>query len=115
MGISSSMLPLSLAPWKIPAALMITATLAIPLWHAKITAPDIAALSTAPALLDFDSADTLIVYAAPANADPVLKISSRDTNGNWQESELQLSNAHPDYSAKLVEAAVARETTSTDQ
>ena len=110
MGISSGILPASLAPWKIPAALMVTATLAIPLWHAKVTSPETAALHKAPALFDIDSADTLIVYAAPANADPVLKISSRDTNGNWQESELQLSNAHPDYSAKLVKAAVARET-----
>lgn len=109
MGNSSSLLPASFAPWKIPVALMVTATLAIPMWHASVTMPATAALSQAPALFDLADTDTLIVYAAPANAHPVLKISSRDDNGNWQESELQLNNDFPDYSAKLVESAIARE------
>lgn len=110
MGNPDFLRRLSLAQWKIPAALMVATALAVPAWQAYFSAPDTGALSTAPVLLDLAQAGTLIVYAAPANADPVLRISSRDTDGNWQESELQLSNDNPAQSAKLVEAAMARET-----
>ena len=101
-------LDFSLAQWKIPAALMMATAMAVPTWQAYFSTPDTGALSTVPALLDLANADTLIVYAAPANADPVFRISSRDTDGNWQESELQLSNDNPTRSAKMIEAAMAR-------
>lgn len=110
MGNPNFLRSFSLAQWKIPAALMVATAMAVPVWQAHFSAPDTGALSAAPALLDLANADTLIVYAAPANADPVLRISSRDTDGNWQESELQLSNDNPVRSAKMVEAAMARET-----
>lgn len=110
MGTPDFLRDFSLAQWKIPATMMVVTALAVPAWQAHLAAPSTGALSQAPALLDLANTDTLIVYAAPANADPVLRISSRDTHGNWQESELQLSNDNPSHSAKLVEAAVARET-----
>ena len=110
MGNPNFLRSVSLAQWKIPAALMVATAMAVPAWQAYFSAPNTGALSAAPALLDLANADTLIVYAAPANADPVLRISSRDTDGNWQESELLLSNDYPIQSAKMVAAAMARET-----
>lgn len=92
------------------AGLLIATALLTPFWQAHFAAPESGALQAAPGVLEAAQADTLIVYAAPAHSDPVLRISSRGNDGSWQESELQLSNDNPQRSAALVRAAVARET-----
>ncbi len=109
MGNSSKLLSAAHAQWKTPATLMLLATLAVPAWYATTQAPLSAALIESPAIFTPLEADSVIVYAAPADADPILRISSRNVDGQWEESELQLSNAEPLQSAALVKAAVARE------
>ena len=108
MGYLNAMPPAYIAQWKLPAALTLIALLTLPAWHSHYSTPKTGALSKFKPLIDETTADTLIVYAAPVDADPVLRISSRDTNGNWQESELQLSHENPDLSARLLKAAVSR-------
>ncbi len=109
MGIFSMPLHGAPAPWKLPACFMLLATLAVPAWQSLSEQPLTGALTTAPATFTALNADTVIFYAAPADADPFMRISSRGDDGQWKESELQLSNAEPLQSALRVQAAVAQE------
>ncbi len=110
MGCLNFALPASLGPWKIPAALALVAALLVPAWQQHLAMTDSAAIPAAAPLINLAKSDTVIMYAAPVNADPVLRISTRDVDGNWQEAEMQLSQDHPVQSAKIVKAVVARET-----
>lgn len=110
MGNITFFLPAAAAQWKTSCVCVLIATLALTIWAARSLQPNTAALIQPPLLsLDLAQFETLIVYAAPANADPSFRISSKDTQGNWQESELQLSNDQPEQSAQLIAEAIARE------
>jgi len=111
MGHIRYALAATLASWKAPLLLMAATACLLPTLQ-QLSTPPAAALMHNASMPLIDDADSIIIYADPADADPVLHIASRDINGDWHESETQLRHDQPAESAKLMQVAIARETQS---